>query len=451
MPKTVLTIKGNTPWAEKTESSRIIEQQGIMRTFFLTLLIAIIFPASFVAASDYRYPYDDPYKATVYGTPPGMVHRLDNPVEAQIRSLNVENRRIPKIFNYSKDMYYSMALQKKAAELIFIIAGTGAEHDSAKMTFLTQIFYDAGFHVIALSSPTHMNFVVSVSQHGVPGYVPFDVDDLYRVMLWIKGDVEQRCKVTGYSVTGYSLGAMHTAFLAHKDSQTNDFKFRKALMINPPVSLYHSVMRLDSWLTDENLGDQSAHDEIEEIIAKFSGYYERADITDLDDDFLFELVTHVDLDNKDLRALIAVDFRASSSSMIFASDVCKQAGYLVPPDEYPLDTGDPLLPYAEEAFEVSFEEYMFEFLLPYVQHVQPGMDKYTLMRQCSLYDIRSWLKETDKVMVVGNKDDVILNEHDLSFIKSVFGSRAHLFPSGGHCGNIMYTPFVEQMLGMVKP
>ena len=225
-----------------------------------------------------------------------------------------------------------------------------------------------------------MNFVVSVSEHGAPGYVPYDVNDLYRVMLWIKADIAKECEVSGYSITGYSLGAMHSAFLAHRDSEKGDFNFEKVLMINPPVSLIHSVARIDSWLTPENLGDLTVHEEIEHFIEMFSEYYERADVTDLDDNFMYELVTHVDLKDKDLRALIAVDFRVSSSSMIFASDVMLQAGYVVPPDEYPLTTGKPMLPYAEEAFEISFKEYLNEFLLPYIQYKEPGVDRYTLMK-----------------------------------------------------------------------
>ena len=221
-------------------------------------------------------------------------------------------------------------------------------------------------------------------------------------------------------------------------------------MINPPVSLYHSVKRLDSWLTPENLGDKTEHQEIEHFVDLFADYYEQADITDLDDNFLYKMITQVDLNDEDLRALIAVDFRTSSSSMIFASDVCLQAGYIVPPDAYPLETGTPLMPYAKEAFEVSFEEYMGEFLLPYLQHLYPGMDHYTLLQKSSLYAIRTYLKETDKIVLIGNRNDVILNEHDLSFIDSVFGDRATLFPTGGHCGNLMFTPFVKTMLEKVK-
>lgn len=422
-----------------------------MRLLVLAFLAFLLLPVTTSVAADYRYPYADAYQATVYGTPPELQYMVKEPVKPKLRSIAIKGRNVPDVFSYSSEMFYSTALQKGEAPLIFLIAGTGAEHNSAKMIFLTQVFHEAGFHVVALSSPTHMNFVVSASEFAAPGYVPYDVNDLYRVMLWIKDVVEKECKVTDYCIAGYSLGAMHTAFLTKLDSDRGDFAFRKALMINPPVNLQSSVRRLDSWLSPENLGDVSVHEQIDHFIALFSDYYEQADVTDLDDNFLYEMVTRVNLDNTDLRALIGVDFRVSASSMIFASDVCLQAGYLVPPGEYPLKLGTPLLPYAEEAFEISFEEYMEEYLLPYLQHLQPGLDRYTMLRQCSLYDIRTYLMETDKVVLIGNKDDVILNEHDFSFISTVFGDRARLFPSGGHCGNLMYPSFVEAMLEMVTP
>ncbi|MFH1914863.1 MAG: alpha/beta hydrolase [Pseudomonadota bacterium] len=418
---------------------------------FAAALFAVALCAATPVAADYRYPYTDPYQATVYGTPPELIYRPVNPVEPKLRAIRIEGRKVPDIFSYSADMYYSTALQKGEAPLMFIIAGTGAEHNAVKTQFLTQVFHGAGFHVVALSSPTHMNFVISASRYGAPGYVPHDVDDLYRVMLWIKEVVEAERPVTGYHVAGYSLGALHAAFLAHRDSASGDFGFQTALMINPPVSLYHSVKRLDSWLTPENLGEVTVREQIESLITRFSHYYRDADITDLDDNFLYEMVTRVNMDDVDLRSLIGVDFRLSASSMIFASDVCLQAGYVVPPDEYPLTAGKPLMDYAEAAFDISFENYMDEYLLPYLQHLDPSMDRYTLMRQSSLYDIRSYLMENDKVVLIGNADDVILNDNDIAFIKAVFGERAKLYPTGGHCGNMMYGPFVEAMLAMVKP
>ena len=94
---------------------------------------------------------------------------------------------------------------------------------------------------------------------------------------------------------------------------------------------------------------------------------------------------------------------------------------------------------------------MEEYLLPYLKFVDPTLDKYGMLQQCSLYNIRAYLESSEKIVLIGNRDDVILDKDDLKFIDTVFGERAKLFDWGGHCGNIMFTPFVEAMIGMVKP
>jgi len=57
--------------------------------------------------------------------------------------------------------------QDSPAPLIFIIAGTGAGYNSQKMKVLQRAFFQAGFHVLALSSPTHGHFIVSATRHEV--------------------------------------------------------------------------------------------------------------------------------------------------------------------------------------------------------------------------------------------------------------------------------------------
>jgi hypothetical protein len=422
-----------------------------MRTIPALILLILLLPVACPAAEDPPFPFDDPYTATVLGTPPELRYHFKSPVRPDTLAVRIQDRNVPELFEYSRDMFFTTAMQSGPAPLLFLIAGTGAEHNSAKMAFLTQVFHEAGFHVAALSSPTHMNFVVSASGHGVPGYVPYDVEDLDRAMRWVRRELAGNHKITGYSVAGYSLGALHAAFLAEWDTRKHDFDFDRVLMINPPVSLYSSVTKLDSWLTAENLGKSTVHQKIEEFIDRLSEYYLKADVTDLDDDFMYDMIINVDFQDQDLKTLIGAAFRVSSSSMIFTSDVLLQAEYLVPPQDYPLKTSTPLLPYAQQAFGISFEDYLDEYLLPFVQYREPSMDRATLLRNSSLECIRPFLASSDKVSVVGNRDDVILRPDDLRFLDEVFGDRAHLFEHGGHCGNLMYPPFVRAMIAGVKP
>lgn len=422
-----------------------------MRTILALTLLLLLLPVLAPAQEEQPYPFANPYRATVLGTPPAERYRFENPVRPDVRAIRIEGRNVPELFEYSRDMNFSTALQDHAAPLMFVIAGTGAEHNSAKMSFLTQVFHEAGYHVAALSSPTHMNFVISASEHGVPGYVPFDVADLNRVMGWVREELAKECEITGYSVAGYSLGGLHAAFLAKRDAETHEFGFEHVLMINPPVSLYRSVTRLDAWLTAENLGRTTVHHEIEGFIDRFSDYYLHADVTDLDDDFMYDMITDIDLDERDFKTLIGAAFRVSSASMIFSADVCLRAEYLVPPDHYPLKTASPLLPYARQAFDISFQQYLDEFLLPYLRYGDPTITRTEALRRSSLEAIRDWLETTDKVEVVGTRDDVILDKQDERFLETVFGERAHLFEHGGHCGNMMHPAFVRAMKEMVRP
>lgn len=416
---------------------------------FYALMLTILSMACYAHAETTEFPIADPYKATIFGTPPELMYKFKEKTSPEKCEIVIEKRRIPDIFWYNEEFYYSTAMHDEEAPLLFIVAGTGSEHNSTKMNFLTQLFYEAGFHVVALSSPTHMNFVVSFSKYGAPGYVPHDVEDLYRAMRWIKQNLEEAYKINGYSITGYSLGGLHSAFLSKLDEERHDFNFQRVLMLNPPVSLYSSALRFDSWLSPENLGNKTPRQVVNELIEAFSEIYVQSDIIDLDDNFLYALSQHINFSKMDMKAIIAGAFRMSSASMIFSSDVCLNAGYIVPVNRQ-LGVTDNLMPYMRVAAAITFEDYIDEYLLPYLQFLKPGTTKGELVKNCDLESIRDYLSNSDKIFVLGNEDDIILNDADVEFLRNTFGERAFLFPHGGHCGNIMFGPFARKAQELIR-
>jgi len=398
------------------------------------------------------YPFANRYKATVYGTPPEYRYKL--PAAAaqampETRSFTIEGRRIPELFWYCDAVEYSVLLQKREAPLIFIIAGTGARYNSSKVRFLQQLFYSAGFHAVGISSPTHYNSLVSLSKHGVSGYVPYDVEDLYALLRWIKEEVEKTVKVSRYSVTGYSLGGLHAAFLARRDEKDKIFNFDKVLLINPPVDLYNSALVFDSWVEDKTGDGRTAQQAVNKFMEDFTDFYRTNHVGKLDSGVLYRFFKTLDVSDAELRQLIGVGFRVTASSMIFTSDVCLRAGYIVPADKT-IQTSEPLLPYFTAASRISFEQYVDEFLLPYVRSQSPGTTKEKLLAACTLRGLDGFLRASGNVYVIGNEDDPILNGDELAYLKNVFGVRAAFFEHGGHCGNLQYASFAQKLLEITQ-
>ena len=277
-----------------------------MRHIFAVAVLAV---ASLVGACDtlsqpeampeeeplglYDYPFVNPFAATVVGTPSGYRASLPERIrEDQLDMRVFEDREVPEVFWYNDRLRFSLARQRHRAPLIFNIAGTGAGHNSSLMKVMQRAFYQAGFHVISLPSPTHSNFIVSASSTGVPGRVEDDAADLYRVMELAYERVKDRIEVSEFYLTGYSLGGWQAAFVAHLDEEAQVFDFSKVLLINPPVSLFSSIRILDHMLTDNVPGGTAGIDDFfDRVFNAFIQVYRDHEFTNFGEDFLYRAYT----------------------------------------------------------------------------------------------------------------------------------------------------------------
>jgi hypothetical protein len=189
------------------------------------LLGGLVFCASLMAADvdaeSYGYPLANPFEATITSTPPQL--RPELPADEDIRQRDYSVRVRPdREFELLDNFWpvtklrYRLAEQKGRAPLIFIIAGTGAHYASSTTEYLKKLFYGVGFHVVQLSSPTSYDFMAAASRFATPGYSPEDADDLYRAMQAVRAQ-HPKLQVSEYLLTGYSLGALHAAFVSQID------------------------------------------------------------------------------------------------------------------------------------------------------------------------------------------------------------------------------------------
>jgi hypothetical protein len=419
---------------------------------YLVTTLALLFSTLCWASSDYDYPIDNALAATVVGTPKDYVAELPKKIRRSEKKVVIFPDREVKKFIPRKALNYTLVRQKKAAPLVFSIAGTGASHRSAKIQLMEKAFYQAGFHVVSLPSPTYANFIVTASTTQVPGHIVQDSEDLYRVMERIHDQIKKKVKISEFYVTGYSLGGAQAAFVAKLDEERKHFNFKKVLMINPPVSLFNSVSILDGMLEDNIPGGLNNFNAFfDEVMDEFTQVYTKLENVDFNDDFLYRIYEdrQNDIDTDRVSAVIGTSFRISSSNMIFASDILTNGGYILPKN-HELRKTESTTNYFKVASRISFTDYFNERFYPYFREQQPGTTKESLIHDTSLESISDYLRSSDKIAVVHNKDDIILAPGEIDFFRNTFQSRAKIYPKGGHCGNMAYRDNVEYMVNYFK-
>jgi len=419
----------------------------IARSVLICFLLLI--PAfAWAGDASYRYPFDDSYAATILGTPQNM--RPETGGKAPVRTMILEtDQKKPEIFFYDRGLRYTVAFQERKAPLIFLIAGTGSSSKSPKVLALMENLYHAGFHVIALPSPTFPNFIIDASTSHVPGNLSEDAVDLYRVMEKIWEQSRGRIEVSHFLLAGYSLGGTEAAFVARLDEERKVFNFSRVLMLNPAVSLYNSVARIEGLLDGIPGGPRRVGAFFNRVMDKSTSFYRKGDFVGIDDDFLFAAYQANLLNRDEAGGIIAVSFRISSAGMIFASDVMTNGGYVVPGNKV-LKNSDSLEDYFWTTLHLSFLDYFNEYFYPYFKSRHPGLSREELIEALSLKSIEGYLASSAKIGVITNEDDFILAPGELDYLRRVFGPRLKVYPRGGHLGNLDYRDNIAFLIDRLR-
>lgn len=405
--------------------------------------------ATRIDATSYGYPVSNPFEATIGGTPPNL--RPSVPADEDINQSDYRlklhadgSKRLPDIFWNGTSLPYRLAQQDGPAPLIFIIAGTGMSYSSGTPEFLKKLFYGAGYHVVQLSSPTSYDFITAASTSATPGISSEDAQDLYQVMEGIKAQ-HSNLQVTDYHLTGYSLGALNAAFVSRLDEQRKSFNFKRVLMLNPPVDLLTSVDNLDR-LSQAQLQLQGQSASFDLVFDKLARYFKDKGRIEIDQALLHDFQNSKErLNTPAMAALIGSAFRFSVADIVFTSDLINQRGLITPPQQQ-FNYGTELTPFFQKAAACNFRCYAEQQLLPMWRAKNAGGSLPELNQQVSLHALEGYLKNTSKIAVMTNADDLILGPGDLSFLRQTFGPRLSVYPLGGHCGNLDYRVNTDAML-----
>ena len=411
----------------------------------------VLFLILSLTAFSYNFPIEDPYSATIIGSATMMTPGVSENIPLKVYEIQIKDKKeIPDVFWYASKFKFSFSKQKnKKAPLIFVLAGTGSDYSAIRVKFMQRIFHDAGYHTIAISSQMSQQFMISASTNAIPGMLIRDNEDIYKAMKLAYNKIKDQVDVTDFYIMGYSLGGANAAVLSYIDEKEKSFNFKRVFMVNPPVELYDSAVKLDKYL-DDYTGGKSAGIErlLNTTLARVKGGL-TSEYANIGADTIYEIVKGDILSDTEKKAYIGLAFRLTSTDLNFISDfITKSHIYTKNPEK--VDKFTNMKEYFKAVNFATFEDYVNKIGFPYYKKYNKDFTIEDLKREASLRVIEDYLRTSPKIAAVTNADELILNEKDIDYLKDVFKDRLIIYPKGGHCGNMFYKENVDVMVKFIN-
>jgi len=389
-------------------------------------------------------------RATVFGPAPEALA----PVPQRVPLLELEvrvpwRRPLPPIVWFDARLRAWLSPQPGPAPLVVVIAGTGGSGNSSQAGTLRAVLYGAGYHVLTLPSPTFPGFIAAASRTGVAGDLAQDGRDLYDAIAEILAHLPRGMQVTDLDVIGYSLGGANAAFVKAIDARAGRLHVHRAVLINPPVSLFDSVLRLDElFALALGPGDAGVERFYRRLYAALANLYRASDRVSLDEDFLLGAAASVLKTDREFEASIALSFRIDLVNMFFLGDLYTKAGVVIDP-RHPPKVGDSLEQIGIELRSKPFSAYLEQIYLPYYLKARPGSTVSSLRAANRLSIIGTALAQGADYYAQTNRDDLILDAEELAWLEHTFGPRIAVYDHGGHLGNLGERRQVGDLLDML--
>jgi hypothetical protein len=389
-------------------------------------------------------------RATVFGTPPQDIAPMPATVPLQEIDISMPwARPVPKVLWFDSRLRVWFSAQDKPAPLAIIISGTGSDGNTTKLSTLRGALYGAGYHVLTLPSPTFPGFIVSTSSTGVAGDLLQDGHDLYAAMQRIIAHLPRHAPITDIDVLGYSLGGANAAIVKSIDATEGKLKIHRAVMINPPVSLFSSINRLDQlFALNIGSGDAGLENLYRKLYTRLANLYRASDKVQIDDTDLLGAAATVLKTDADFSAAIALTFRLELVDVFFTGDLYARSGVVIDP-QHPPGAGDSLEQIGRTLRSKTFAEYFNKVFAPYYVAHRPGSTPESLQADNRLDIIGVALRDNADYYAQTNSDDLILDKAELAWLRATLGSRIAVYDHGGHLGNLGERRQIADMLDML--
>ena len=399
------------------------------------------------------YPYkDNAIMATVMGTPSSQWYKLKKGKAPKVKKFKAI-KKVPEILRPWSDYEYGVWKQKNDAPLMIRISGTGSLYNSGLTMYMANVFYERGYNVLALSSPTTMPYIVSQSKNNYAGYIKDESTHMYNLIATaVSKEKAEGMKITKTHIGGYSLGGFQSLLIQEMDSEKKKIGIEKSLMLNSPVSILTATQKLDSYLVKNGIYNaESLEKFLDNIFGKLV-YDEYLEISDVDFTDIRSAVSKLQLKDSDFEVLTGLLFRFYSANMTFAGEVFSgknAVGRLS--DKKIYKRFDSVTKEFREGLSVSFDEYSKEILFPYLKkNKYPDLTMEQFIKEFDLRNSQEFIDKNNKnIIFITSKDDILTTESDLDYINKTFNNRV-IIPYGGHTGILWHQDVVNLMVNKLE-
>jgi hypothetical protein len=220
-------------------------------------------------------------------------------------------------------------------------------------------------------------------------------------------------------------------------------------MIEPPVSLFDSIGRLDRlFAVSIGSGDAGVERLYQKLYAQLANLYRASDRVEIDESFLLSAAAAVLNTDSEFSAAIALTFRIDLMNVFLAGDVYAKTGVVVDP-RHPLEVGQPLESIERTLRGKPFSEYYTRVFAPYYLKHRPQSTSASLIADNNLDIIGEALRTDGDYYVQTNSDDLILDRAELAWLERTLGARIAVYDHGGHLGNLGDRRQAADMLDML--
>jgi hypothetical protein len=398
-------------------------------------------------------PAAAPSSAALHATVFGAIGDLAPlPDKVPLSEINVElpwHLPVPDVLWFDRKLRVWLSVQKRPAPLAIVIAGTGSDGNTTKLEVLRAALYGAGYHVLTVPSPTFPGFIVSASSSGVAGDLKQDGQDMYRALVQIISHLPRKVHITDVDILGYSLGGANAAVIKSIDAKEGQLKIHRALMINPPVSLFASIGRIDKLFAQSIGTDDAAIERLyRRLYAELANLYRASDRVEIDENFLYGAAAVILKGDAEFSAAIALTFRTALVDMFFCGDLYAKTGVVIDPNRAP-KVSDSLERVQQALRDKPFSEYFARVFAPYYLKQRPAENSNALIAENRLDIIADDLHNGTDYYAQTNSDDLILDKRELAWLQDTLGDRIVVYDHGGHLGTIGERAQVKDMLSML--